>query len=429
MRTRAALLSLAGWLVCAPASAGADVPAELAARARAQGEVRVLVRLAPAATRALMRQRQDRVLARSRALARGEARRFAHFDLLALSASAAELGALAASSEVIGLEPDALLAPSSEGGSAALIGAPLAARAGFDGAGWAVAILDSGVDTAHPFFAGRVAAEACFSARGSCPNARASQIGPGAGVPCSFAASCSHGTHVAGVALGSDASFPGVAPRASLVAVQIFSRFSGADCAAAGIDPCALAWTSDLLAGLDYVRTLSASLHIAAVNLSFGNGRYATKKSCQRTVRSTKHAIDRLLARGIATVAASGNDAFPNAMNQPACIAGAISVGATTEDDAVWADSNAAPGLDLLAPGVTVRSAAPGGGTSYRTGTSQAAAQVSGALAVLRQARPSASVSELLAVLRASGVAVRDPRNGLVRSRIQIDRAVLGPLP
>jgi subtilisin family serine protease len=422
MRSRAVLGLVAAPLVCAAAAASTGVPPGLAASARAHGAVRVIVRLAPAPTRAALRQRQDRVLARTRARERGEARRFANFELLALPASAPELGALAASADVIGLEEDRLLAPSLDS-SAPLVGATETTRAGLDGAGFAVAILDSGVDTAHPFFAGRVAAEACFSARANCPNGRASQIGPGAGAPCDFAAICSHGTHVAGIAVGADARFPGVAPGARLIAVQIFSRFQGADCASAGIDPCALAWTSDLLAGLDYVRTLSASMPIAAVNLSFGSGRFASKKSCQRAVRSTKHAVDRLLARNIAVVAASGNDGFANALNQPACIAAAISVGATTDGDAVWESSNAAAGLDLLAPGVSVRSASPGGGTSYRTGTSQAAAQVSGALAVLRQRRPAASVAELLAALRESGVPVADPRNGLVRPRIRVDLA------
>ena len=37
------------------------------------------------------------------------------------------------------------------------------AGSGFDGKGWTVAVLDSGVDTSHPAFKGAIVGEACFS--------------------------------------------------------------------------------------------------------------------------------------------------------------------------------------------------------------------------------------------------------------------------
>ncbi len=78
-------------------------------------------------------------------------------------------------------------------------------------------------------------AQACFSANSSCPNGGTTQVGPGAGVPCTYAVNgCKHGTHVAGIAAGQGATFSGVAKGANLIAIQVFSRFTGTACAAEG---------------------------------------------------------------------------------------------------------------------------------------------------------------------------------------------------
>jgi subtilisin family serine protease len=61
-------------------------------------------------------------------------------------------------------------------------------------------------------------------------------------------------------------------------------------------------------------------------------------------------------------------------------------------------------------------------------GTSMAAPQVTGALAILTQKRPTATVDQMLSRLKAAGSyggqAVTDSRNGLVRTRIDIANAV-----
>lgn len=123
---------------------------------------------------------------------------------------------------------------------------------GFDGTGQTVAIVDSGVDAAHPMLAGKVVDEACFSSNASCPNGRTQQSGTGSATPCSYTEdACGHGTHVAGIAAGSWPSegLFGVARGARIIAVQVFSRFtSTADCSPQ-TTPCALAYTSDIIAG------------------------------------------------------------------------------------------------------------------------------------------------------------------------------------
>ncbi len=416
------------------ANAGAPVPAAVDAEARAKGSVRVIVQLAPAASRNERRARQDDALAGVEPRARGVARRYTHLDAVALEASAQDLRALAASPGVQQILLDGPLAAPSLDSTGPIVGATAATAAGFDGSGAAIAVLDTGVDRQHPFFSGRIVAEACFSANGNCPNGQTTQLGAGAGAgdECTFSAPCFHGTHVAGIAASADPTYQGVAPGAQLVPIQIFSRFTGTDCSGTGSDPCALAWPSDILAGIDHVRTLAASLPLVAANMSFGSGTYYGKSACDNGNVATKQAIDALLAVGVASVAASGNNYWPDAMNAPGCISSAVGVGAVDDADHVVLFSNSVYMLDFFAPGLLVRSASPGGGTQTASGTSMATPHVAGAFAVLRQASPSASISTLQAALQATGVPVVDTRafaNNLTRPRIRVDVALKSLAP
>lgn len=216
-------------------------------------------------------------------------RQFNSIPFVVLEVDDAGFASLRSSSLVDSIQEDRRITPALAE-SIPLIGADLAWGQGASGAGQVVAILDTGVDSQHPFLAGKVLAEACFSSNtiesiSLCPNGQNQEVGPGAATPC--ASGCEHGTHVAGIAAGNGENLSpnresGVAKDADIIAANIFSYFpvcsdggapAGDDTvpAAAG---CVLAWESDIIAGLLWVYDLAndtnAGLEIAAVNMSLG---------------------------------------------------------------------------------------------------------------------------------------------------------------
>ena len=309
------------------------------------------------------------------------------------------------------------------------IQADQAVALGYDGSGMAIVVMDTGIEKEHPFFqdgtgASRVVGEACFSsndpsasATSLCPGAPSTPGGtsstdPGSGQACPATIDgCSHGTLVAGIAAGRGPDFNGVAPGADLISIQVFSQFNDpVFCGGAALTPCVGSYPSDELAGALYVRdsllTPGPFPNIAAINLSLGSGGFTIP--CDVSFPAEAALILDLKTRGVATVVASGNDGRSNAVSAPACIGSAISVGATTDPpaEAIASFSNRAPGMSLLAPGLSITTSTTGGGFEIANGTSMAAPHVAGIFALFKQAVPTASVDEVLAALQTTGVTV-----------------------
>ncbi len=216
------------------------------------------------------------------------------------------------------------------------------------------------------------------------------------------------------------------------MAVQVFTTISDSSiCSLFSLpSPCALAFTSDIMDGLQRVFNRRAALNFAAVNMSLGGGRFDS--NCD--VDPLKPIIDSLRSADIATVIAAGNDGFTNALSSPGCISSAVSVGSTedgslgTTADEVSSFSNSASFLSLLAPGQWINSSIPGGGFANFAGTSMATPHVAGAFAILKQATPTATVDQLLSALQGAGLPVTDARNSITKPRIRILNA-LGQAP
>ena len=292
------------------------------------------------------------------------------------------------------------------------IGGDIVHDLGITGIGQTIAILDTGVDTNHPAFSGRIVAEACFTHGGGCPNGEDVMIGPGAGVPCTFDQGCFHGTHVAGIATSSEsAPGPGVAPDAGIVAINVFSNNSGN----------LSGFFSDIIAAIDHLLDLP-ELQIRAANLSLGTGPFAFP--CDAAFPAMRAIVQDAKQGGITVVVSSGNNTSLNGLSAPACLTNTLSVGCTNNQDVVCGFSNSGPGLDLLAPGSLITSAAQGGGHRTASGTSMSSPHVTGSIALLYQFKDDLTPDAVKLTLKDSGEPVQDSRNGRTSARIQLDRAI-----
>jgi len=372
------------------------------------------------------------VLSRLPARAGRQQRPLQTVPFVVLDVTPEERAALTLDPDVARVLDDVLLFPVLSD-SVPLVEADQVWTAGYDGSGSVIAVLDTGVDSAHPFLAGKVVEEACYSktqpgtSETLCPNGLDQQIGPGAAVPCTLT-NCFHGTHVAGIAAGNDPSaappLAGVAKGASLIAIQVFTKVIDPN-SCGGVAPCVGAFSSDVIAGLErvYALALSGAHNVASVNMSLGGNLFTSPCDGE----PYKPIIDNLRSIGVATVVASGNSGIPFAISSPGCISSAVSVGSTNKDDAVSSFSNVASFLSLFAPGESITSSVTGGTYAAASGTSMATPHVAGAWAVLHEAAPNASVSDILASLRSTGLPVRDDRflgAGITIPRIRLFRAL-----
>jgi hypothetical protein len=206
-----------------------------------------------------------------------------------------------------------------------------------------IAVVDSGIDTRHPELAGMIADS--YDAIGSGDQVHA------------------HGTGIAG-AIVAHAKLMGTAPAARILAIRSFGQKKDNS----------EGTTFNISKGLNWAVEHDARV----INMSFAGPRDP----------AIERDLDAAHAKGIVLIAAAGNAGPKSAPLYPAANPNVIAVTATDEDDNLFSAANRGKHIAVAAPGVDIYLPAPGGIYQMTSGTSFAAAEVSGAVALLLQRRP-----------------------------------------
>lgn len=246
-----------------------------------------------------------------------------------------------------------------------------AAGSSHDGAGVRVAVLDTGLDLAHPDFAGRSITSQSFV------DGQEVQDGHG------------HGTHTIGTACGSlrPQILPryGVAPGCEIYAGKVLSDQGG------GAD-------RGILAGINW----AVSNGCKVVSMSLG----APTQAGQAYSEVFERAASRAMEQGTLIIAAAGNDSrrergMVSSVSHPANCPSILAVAALDPQLGVAPFSNAGINpeggqIDIAGPGVDVLSSWPMPvRTNSINGTSMATPHVAGVAALLAEAHPEATAAEL----------------------------------
>jgi filamentous hemagglutinin family protein len=220
-----------------------------------------------------------------------------------------------------------------------------------------IAVIDSEIDATHPDLEGVVTQH--YEAAGEPEKPH------------------SHGTGMAG-AIASHQRLLGTAPGARLLAVHAFST------AAASPD----STTFNILKGVDWSVRQGARI----INMSFAGPKDPS------VARALKAAYD----KGIVLIAAAGNAGPKSPPLYPGADPNVIAVTATDPEDKLFAGANRGKYISVSAPGVDILVPAPEGEYQITTGTSVAAAEVSGIVALLLERNPKLTPADIRRILTLS---------------------------
>ena len=305
-----------------------------------------------------------------------------------------------------------------------MIGADSGTAATLTGKGVGVALIDTGVAPVAGLPAAQIVNGPDLSLESPSPDLR-------------YLDTYGHGTHMAGIIVGNDAATgtTGLAPGVKLTSIKVGTANGTVD-------------VSQVIAAVDWVvehRNDDPANPIRVLNLSYGSG--GTPDTWNDPLG---FAVEKAWQAGIVVVAAAGNDGNKaGALANPASDEWILTVGAaetrgtvSPADDQLASFTNLSDGgkqVNVLAPGVSIVSlrdngsfidttypAARVGDTLFRgSGTSQATAVTSAAVALLLQARPSATPNQVKDWLVRGSVRVP---NGIAATRGLQEISVTGAL-
>jgi hypothetical protein len=223
-----------------------------------------------------------------------------------------------------------------------------------------IAVIDSEIDAAHPDLRGVIAERFDATQSPSKPHP--------------------HGTGMAG-AIASRTRLLGVAPGARILAIKAFDESATS----------AEATSFQILKGLDY----AIAKNVRIINMSFAGPR---DPMMERTLKSAHD-------KGIILIAAAGNAGPKSPPLYPGADVSVIAVTASDYADKPFAMANRGKYIAVGAPGVDVMVPAPANSYQLTTGTSVAAAHVSGVAALLVERKPNITPDEVRAILMRTATA------------------------
>jgi serine protease AprX len=299
--------------------------------------------------------------------------------------------------------------PYSMANTAAFTGATAWWNAGYTGAGVDVAVIDTGVSPVPGLDgAGKIVNGPDLSLESQASNLR-------------YLDTSGHGTFMAGLIAGNSADYKGIAPGARIVSIKVGVADGGVD-------------VSQVIAAIDWVvqHKTDNGLNIRVINLSYG-----TNSLQKYTLDPLSHAVEQAWKKGIVVVAAAGNAGYQKGGGAPGManpaynpyvisVAGLDQMGtASRSDDTMGAYSSSGCGAtcpkpSFVAPGSHIQGLrVPNGhidanhpegqlGSLYfrGSGTSQAAAVASGAVALILQKYPTLTPDRVKKFIQDYGVKV-----------------------
>lgn len=283
---------------------------------------------------------------------------------------------------------------------------------GFTGAGVTVAVVDTGIDNAHPALAAAVVGQQDFSGAGA---------GDGFG----------HGTHCAGIVGSRDKVFVGIAPSANLFSVRVMDN-AGSMTPANGV------------AGIRFCVQIGAQVSSNSWGFTHQHGVWSDSDGT--CILCT--AADNAVKAGVVMVIAAGNEdntaggGLDTHLRCPGIARSAVTVAASDKADAMAPYSSVEPTPDgrakpdLTAPGSSINSCKAAGTALgpivdpptndfiMLSGTSMATPHVAGVAALMLQKRPALTPAQVKGILMASVVNLGAPANSMGTGRIDALTAV-----
>ena len=286
----------------------------------------------------------------------------------------------------------------------------------FIGAGVTVALLDTGVDTAHPALVGVVTVQQDLTGEGT---------GDGNG----------HGTHTAGIIASQNLTFRGIAPGASIVDIKIMDSTGNTTPAIA-------------VAGIQAAVTAGAQIASNSWGFSHANGAWQDPPGPDQPDDSCVlcTAVNNAVAAGVTFVVAAGNEdndscsTYDTHIRCPGLARSAITVAASDDSDNMASFSSIGPTPqgrqkpDVTAPGVQIASCRASGTSmgspidanfTNADGTSMACPHVAGVAALMQDRRNNGlTPAQIAATLMTTTVNIGATANEMGAGRVNALAAV-----